>query len=260
MEGVQMLEGKVAIVTGGGSGIGRAIALRLAKEGADVAVADINIKTAEEVAQQVQAMGRRGMAMVADVTHPEECDRLVSDVVASLGHLDIMIANAGITLARSIQDSTEDIWDRTMDLNAKGIFFCSRAAALQMIKQGHGGKIIAASSGSGRRGSQNMSVYSASKFAVVGIIQSFARELASYKITANAYCPGIVDTPMWAQIEKDLAKIPGGGTMADRVAATPLGRVQVAEDVADLVSFLASPSSDFMTGQSLIQDGGRLIM
>ncbi len=255
-----MLEGKVVIVTGGGRGIGRAIALRLAKEGADVAVGDIDGGAAENVAQEVEALGRRGLAVTVDVSRPEQCDRLVADVAAQLGRLDIMVANAGVVLGRTIADTTEEVWDRTMDVNAKGVFFCCRAAALRMIEQGHGGKIIAASSGLGRTGGPNQSVYSASKFAVVGIIQSFARELAQYKITANAYCPGIVDTPMWAGLDEDLARIPGAGRMAERVAATPLGRVQVPEDVADLVAFLASPQSDFMTGQSLIQDGGRLIM
>lgn len=249
---------RVAIVTGGGAGIGRAIALRLASDGLDVAVADINLSAAEAVAEEIRGCGRRSLAVQVDVSKPAEVYRMVDEVVAALGRLDVMVANAGVVRGMPLQDVTEEVWDLHMDVNAKGVFFCDQAAAIQMIKQGQGGKIINASSGAGRRGSKNLSPYSASKFAVVGITQSFASELAPHQITVNAYCPGIVDTPMWKALDQDFEKI-GAQRMAEKVAGTPLGRVQHPEDVANLVSFLASDQSDFITGQAIIQDGGRIM-
>ncbi len=249
---------RVAIVTGGGAGIGRAIALRLASDGLDVAVADINLPAAEAVAEEIRKLGRRSLAIQVDVSKPAEVYRMVDQVVETLGRLDVMVANAGVVRGMPLQDVTEEVWDLHMDVNAKGVFFCDQAAAIQMIKQGQGGKIINASSGAGRRGSKNLSPYSASKFAVVGITQSFAAELAPYQITVNAYCPGIVDTPMWKALDQDFEKI-GAERMAEKVAGTPLGRVQSPEDVANLVSFLASDQSDFITGQAIIQDGGRIM-
>ena len=252
------MDTKVAIVTGGGTGIGRAIALRLAQDGMDVAIADINQSAAEAVSQEVRELGRRSTAVVADVSKPNQVYRMVAEVVETLGKLDVMVANAGVVKGMPLQDVTEEIWDLHMDVNAKGVFFCDQAAAIQMIKQGHGGRIINASSGAGRRGSKNLSPYSASKFAVVGITQSFAAELAPHKITVNAYCPGIVGTEMWKGLDQDFEKI-GAQRMAEKVAGTPLGRAQYPEDVANLVSFLASDSADFITGQAIIQDGGRIM-
>lgn len=249
---------RVAIVTGGGAGIGRAIALRLARDGLDVAVADINLSAAEAVVEEIRGLGRRSLAVQVDVSKPAEVYRMVDEVVAALGRLDVMVANAGVVRGMPMQDVTEEVWDLHMDVNAKGVFFCDQAAAIQMIKQGQGGKIINASSGAGRRGSKNLSPYSASKFAVVGITQSLAAELAPHQITVNAYCPGIVDTPMWQALDQDFEKI-GAQRMAEKVAGTPLGRVQYPEDVANLVSFLASDQSDYITGQSIIQDGGRVM-
>ena len=254
------IKGQVAIVTGSGSGIGRAIALRLAHDGADVAVADINVQSAETVAKEIKDLGRRSLAVAVDVSRPDQVFAMVDQAVKELGKLDIMVANAGINKAQPVQEVTEETWDKIMDINAKGVYFCDQAAALQMIKQGRGGRILNAASGSGRRGSKNMSVYSASKFAVVGITHSFARELGAYKITVNAYCPGVVDTPLWTTLDQDLIKIPGARDFAAHIADTPLGRVQTPEDVANLVSFLASPEGDFITGQAIVQDGGRLMM
>ena len=252
------MDTKSAIVTGGGAGIGRAIALRLAQDGIDVAIADINSETAEAVSKEVRDIGRRSIPVVVDVSKPDQVYDMVAQVVEAFEKLDIMVANAGVVKGMPVQDVTEEIWNFTLDVNAKGVFFCDQAAAIQMIKQGHGGRIINASSGAGRRGARNLSAYSASKFAVVGITQSLAGELAPYQITVNAYCPGIVDTAMWAGLDKDLEKI-GAQRMSAKVAGTPLGRVQYPEDVANLVSFLASDDASFITGQAIIQDGGRIM-
>lgn len=253
------MEKRVAIVTGAGSGIGRAIALRLAHDETDVAVADVNPDSAVAVSNEVQTLGRRSLPLVVDVSKPEQVHGMVEQVVDEFGKLDIMVANAGVMRAMPAEQVTEDVWDWMMDVNAKGVFFCDQAAGIQMVKQGHGGRIVNAASVSGRRGFPNTSVYCASKFAVVGITQSFAMELAPYNITVNAYCPGIVDTPMWESLDRDLANIPGATRMSDEIAATPLGRVEYPEDVAGLVAFLVSPDADFITGQSIIQDGGKVL-
>ena len=252
------MDTKSAIVTGGGAGIGRAIALRLAQDGIDVAIGDINSEAAEAVSKEVRDIGRRSIPVVVDVSKPDQVYDMVAQVVEAFEKLDIMVANAGVVKGMPVQDVTEEIWNFTLDVNAKGVFFCDQAAAIEMIKQGHGGRIINASSGAGRRGARNLSAYSASKFAVVGITQSLAGELAPYQITVNAYCPGIVDTAMWAGLDKDLEKI-GAQRMSEKVAGTPLGRVQYPEDVANLVSFLASDDASFITGQAIIQDGGRIM-
>ena len=253
------METLFSIVTGGGSGIGRAIVLRLVQESIDVAVADLNTDAADAVVRQAQGASGRAITVEVDVSRPEQIYAMVDRVVQELGKLDIMLANAGVNRGMRVQDVTEQKWQWILDTNAKGVYFCDQAAATQMIKQGYGGKILNAASTAGKQGSPFESVYCASKFAVVGITQSLAKELAPYKITVNAYCPGIVDTPLWASLDQDMAGIPGAKRMDEKVSTTPLGRVQYAEDVANLVAFLVSPDSDFITGQSIIQDGGRLM-
>jgi meso-butanediol dehydrogenase / (S,S)-butanediol dehydrogenase / diacetyl reductase len=253
------LDGRVALVTGGGSGIGRAIALRLARDGADVAVGGRRREPAEAAVREIQTLGRRGLAVVADVCVQAQVRDMVAEVVRALGRLDIMVANAGIVKVCGVQEVTEELWDRMMNVNAKGVFFCDQAAAEQMVRQGQGGRIINAASDAGRRAVKFASAYSASKFAVVAITQSFALELAPHQITVNAYCPGIVDTPIWKDCDGDLIRV-GAPSMAERIAATPLGRAQSTEDVANLVAFLASDEGDFITGQAILQNGGRLMM
>jgi meso-butanediol dehydrogenase / (S,S)-butanediol dehydrogenase / diacetyl reductase len=254
------MNGKVAIVTGAGRGIGRAIAMRLAGRGASVAIADLNETAAAAVAKEIQDRGGCAAPVQVDVSRPDQVKAMVEKVVALFGRLDIMVANAGISHPVLIPEVTEEFWDKMIDVNLKGVFFCDQQAAIQMIKQGEGGRIINASSESGRHGFALMSVYCASKFGVVGLTQSFANELAKYKITVNAYCPGVVDTPLWAVLDEEFATMPGGTTLAKEVRNTPLGRVQTPEDVADLVEFLASPQGGFITGDAILTTGGRVMI
>lgn len=249
---------KVVIVTGAARGLGRSIALRLVKEDFRVAIADIDYKSAISVVNEIQT-GKEVFPVKVDVSKPDEIENMIEKVIERFGRLDIMISNAGICHACLIEDITEAKWDKTMDINTKGVFFCARAAAKQMIKQGEGGKIINASSIAGRQGYAYISHYCASKFAVVGLTQSLALELAPYKITVNAYCPGIADTPLWKDLDKEYAKIkniPIGQQFKELVEGIPLGRVQKPEDISNLVSFLCSKKSNYITGQSIISDGG----
>jgi meso-butanediol dehydrogenase / (S,S)-butanediol dehydrogenase / diacetyl reductase len=253
---------RVAIVTGAGRGIGRAIALRLAKDGLAVAVNDVNDNNLEKVCKEITALEQDVLAIKADVSKRDQVYGMVEKVVNKFGRLDVMVANAGITLIKPFIEVTDEEWNKIFDINSKGVFLCDQAAAVQMIKQ-KSGKIINCSSIAGVQGTTNyLSTYSGTKFAVRGFSQVLSKELAPYGITVNVYCPGVVDTDMWAEADDVLVKYMGiekGGAFKHYAQGIPLGRPQTSEDVAGPVSFLASHDSDFITGQTLVIDGGILV-
>ena len=262
------LDNVVAVVTGGGQGIGRAIALRLASEGANLALVDINLDSAEQVAGEVAQLGRRSMAVRADVTSRGDCERMVEQVAQGLGRLDVLYCNAGVAQAKPIFEISEKDWDRMFAVNAKGVFFTLQAAARQMLRQerfrpgGPRGKIINTASIAGRYvGGPSAPIllhYRASKAAVISITQSAAQALAP-DITVNAICPGIVETDMWKTIDEQWSYAEGweqGEAWRRRIAPIPMGRPETPDDVAGVAAFLASADSDYMTGQSLNIEGG----
>ena len=257
------LDGQVTIVTGGGSGIGRAIALRLGQEGCRVMVADLNQESATSVADAIQTVGGTAIAYRVDVTKRDEVTQMISRAVADLGPLYLQVNNAGIARVASLLDSNEVLWDDVMNVNAKGVFFCAQAAAQQMIAQGSGGRIINNASAAGKMatGKLPLGVYSASKHAVVGLTRQMGAEWAEHGILVNAVCPGIVDTPMWDQIDREAARLIGveqGTVKASAVASIPIGRIEQPEDVANLVVFLASQDASYITGQAVNVAGGRI--
>lgn len=250
---------KVAIVTGGGSGIGKAICRALAAEGAHVVVADINEKAAQETCNELSALGGRYLAIKVDVRSEREVQQMVDETVRKLDRIDILCANAGVSTMNWAVDLTEEEWDFNMDVNAKGVFLCDKHVARQMIKQGQGGKIVNTASMAGKTGAALLAHYCASKFAVIGLTASLADELAKYNINVNAVCPGFVETSMQERELQWEAKLKG--TTAEEIKenmiqATPLGRIEKPDDVAKVVVFLASDESDFMTGQAINITGG----
>ncbi|HEY3687339.1 MAG TPA: acetoin reductase [Streptosporangiaceae bacterium] len=256
------IEGKVALVTGAGRGIGRAIALRLAADGADVAVVDIDADNAAAVAKEITGLGRRAVAVRADVTDRGAVFGVVDTAVAELGGLDVMVNNAGIVQAKPILETTPAELHTIFAVNVFGVVYGIQAAATHLKAAGKRGKIINAASIAGHQGSGSLGAYATTKFGVVGLTQSAAKELAADGITVNAYCPGIVDTTMWDVIDEGMVEHhhtePGQATAA-AVAGVPLGRMQKPDDVASLVSYLAGPDSDYMTGQSVVIDGGMVM-
>jgi meso-butanediol dehydrogenase/(S,S)-butanediol dehydrogenase/diacetyl reductase len=253
----------VAHVTGAARGIGKAIALRLAQDGHDVAVSDLpSMKNELDVTQKELAdHGVRALALTGDVSQPDSVHQLVADTAAELGSLDIFVANAGIAQTKALLDVTPDEYDKVHAVNGRGVFLCYTEAARQMIKQGTGGKIIGACSIAGHKGFPLLGVYSSSKFGVRALTQSAAQEWAEHGITVNAYCPGIVDTNMWVEVDRDLGAINNvgeGESMKAMAQGITLGRVATGEDVAAYVSYLAGPDSNYMTGQSVLIDGGML--
>jgi acetoin reductase-like protein len=252
------LAGKSAIVTGAGRGIGKATALRFAREGADVLVPDLDQETSQQTAREIRALGRKGVPLQMDVTRMADIQRMVDAAIREFGKIDILVNNAGITLVRDPLQLTEEEWDRTMSVNAKAAFFCLQAVAREMVKR-QGGVILNAASISGRSGKPMLVDYCASKFAVVGMTQSTALALAKHGIRVNAVAPGIVDTDMWASIDREWSALEGQppGTMKrTRVAAIPLGRIETPEDVANLYAFLASDEASYITGQTYNVCGG----
>lgn len=253
------LEGKVVLVTGAGRGIGRAIALRLARDGADIALVDINAAPLGAVGREVEALGRRATSFVADVSQRDEVHAAVDHAEQALGGFDVMINNAGVVLIQPLVEVTPAEVERILKINIEGVLWGIQAAAKKFRARRQKGKIINAASIASHLGSPMLGVYSATKFAVRGLTQTAARELAADGITVNAYCPGIVDTDMWAAIDRRFAEMTGtpvGTAFRKRIEGVPLGRAETPEDVAGFVSFLAGPDSDYMTGQAPIIDGG----
>ncbi|SLM40391.1 acetoin dehydrogenase (diacetyl reductase) [Lasallia pustulata] len=253
---------RTVIVTGSSRGIGKAIAIRLAEDGFDVCINDVQANRAgiDETVAQIQKMGRNSIGHVADVSSLQQVEQLVEKSVQELGPLNVMIANAGIAQVKALLDLTEEDVRHMFEVNVFGVFNCYSTAAKQMIKQGGGGKIIGAASITAFKSFRLLSHYSASKFAVRGFTQAFAMEMATHKITVNAYAPGIVGTAMWDMIDEEVGKVKGvaKGETIKKVSEEliALGRTSVPEDVAKTVSYLAGPDSDYMTGQTLVIDGG----
>lgn len=257
-----MPERRVAIVTGAARGIGAGVAERLAQDGFHIVVNDLQQEAAEAAAARIDPSGANAMAYACDVANAEANLSLVDAAVRRYGRLDVMVANAGTVQVRSIDEVDDAHLSRAFGVNVFGAFFGIRAAARQFRAQGGGGKIITCSSIAGRSGSAYMAAYCATKAAVISLTQSAARELAPDRITVNAYCPGAVATDMWDDLARQLRAYGGSedrGQAEDFAANIPLGRMQTPEDVAAVVSFLAGPDSDYMTGQAVVVDGGILM-
>jgi D-sorbitol dehydrogenase (acceptor) len=254
------LEGKVAIVTGGAQGMGRAIATRYAREGASVMIADRNLEGAESTADEIRSGGGGAAAAVSvDVRKIDEVNAMVTATVEQFGRLDILVNNAGVGKIIPFLDTTEADWDFMFDINCKGLLWCSQAAARQMIAQGEGGKIINLASQAGRRGEALVLAYCASKACVISMTQSIALALAEHKINVNAIAPGIVDTPFWDEVDKQFAALLNmeiGEPKRTFIKSIPLGRIEQPEDVTGAAVFLASSDSDYVTQQTLNVDGG----
>ena len=252
------LSGKAILITGGGGALGNAIIDRLAADGADFVVNDYNPDAAERASELARAHGRRAIPVGGDVTEEDDVAAMVEKTVAEFGKLDVVIANAGLHTTTWLVETTRAEFDRINSVNTWGVFLTDREAAKQMIKQGYG-KIINAASISGKRATPMQSVYHASKFAVVGITRAVATELAPHGITCNAYCPGMVDTPMWDHLATERSGLLGISEAEVRrqsLEKIPLGRMQKPSEVAAAVSYLASSDSDYMTGQALNICGG----
>ena len=249
------LDGKVALVTGGATGIGRSIALRLALEGCDVAIFDINPVAAEMTAEEAAGLGRRAIGLKADVTAPGQVEAGVKRVVGELGRIDVLVNNAGIVQLGPFLELTLDDFDETLKVNVSGTIYVSKAVVPGMVER-RGGSVINLASWAGKSGRPMQTAYSASKFAVVGFTQALASELGPYNVRVNAICPGIVvGTEMRSRVEQRAAEL-GLPSTEERVSTIPLGRVSEPEEIAKMAAFLASDQADYITGQSINVTGG----
>lgn len=248
---------RVALVTGGAKGIGFGIAQRLQAEGLAVALVDLDRDSLAQAAGKLT--GGRVTTFVADVTRRDQVAAAIDHAEAELGGFDVMINNAGIAQVQPIADVTEAEMDRIHAVNVKGVLWGMQAAAAKFRARGHGGKIVSAASIAAHEGYAMLGAYCSTKFAVRALTQVAAKEFAPDGITVNAYCPGVVGTDMWTEIDTRFHEVTGaakGATFEQFVGGIALGRSQTPEDVACLVSYMASPDSDYMTGQCVIIDGG----
>jgi 3-oxoacyl-[acyl-carrier protein] reductase/meso-butanediol dehydrogenase/(S,S)-butanediol dehydrogenase/diacetyl reductase len=278
------LEGKVALVTGAGGmrGVGRATALKLASLGADIALTDVHRESEDlppgevkaewrgidTVAKEVAALGRRCLAVYCDLKVPSQIEAMVSQVVDHFGHLDILVNNARAIIGRDrvpVTELSQEVWDHFLAINTTAVFLCTKLAGREMVRQGSGGRIINIASRAAKQASALGSAYSASKFAVIGLTQASALDLAPHRITVNAVCPGPINTDRLSYDERDRAEQQGitleefrAGVVEKAGSATPLGRIAESEDVANVVAFLAGDEASFITGQAYNVNGGVL--
>jgi 3-oxoacyl-[acyl-carrier protein] reductase len=246
------LSGKSAVVTGGSRGIGRAIALRLAEQGADVAFSyKGNAAAAAEALSAIEAFGRRGLAIQADVSDPDAAEALIKEALAVFGKVDILVNNAGITRDDLIMRMGIDAWKEVIDTNLSGAFYATKAVTRPMLKA-RAGRIINITSVSGQAGQMGQANYSSAKAGLIGLTKATARELASRGITANAVAPGFVVTELTQDLPQDLKD--------ELIKRTPLGRFGETAEIANAVAFLASDEAAYITGQVLAVDGGLVMM
>ncbi len=256
-----MLQNRVAVVTGGGSGIGAEICRTFAAEGAGVGVADIRLEAAEEVAEQIRRAGGQALALACDVADRHLVEEMADGVERELGPLAIWVNNAAVSYILPFLECTEEIWDRTLAINLKGMFLGCQAAVRRMLPRRQG-VILNMSSQSGKVGNSHYAAYCASKFGVIGLTQSLAVEFAADGIRVNAICPGVVFTGMWERQLADYARKKGlrpeevGPYLESKI---PLGRLGTTQDVARTAAFLASDDAKYITGQAVNVSGGAVM-
>jgi NAD(P)-dependent dehydrogenase (short-subunit alcohol dehydrogenase family) len=258
-----LLKDRVALITGAGSGIGRGVAERFAKEGAKIALVDMNAEGLEETAALVKAAGSEAECYPADVSVTADVDGFFAKAVERFGRLDVCVNNAGIgNPPMPIVQMTDEGFDRTIAVNLRGVFLCMRAAGRQMIAQGGGGRIISVASQAGKTGFAMLGPYCATKAGVILMTKAMAKEVGTFKITVNAVCPGTIDTPLLRGTLDPILDATGQ-TLEDWALKTPgippipLGRIGYPRDVANLITFLASDDADYMTGQAINISGGQ---
>jgi len=246
------LEGKVAIVTGGGTGIGRGIALEFAKAGADVVVGSRKLVNLEKVAEEVRALGRRSLAVQTDISRKADVDNLVQRVMGEFGGIDILVNNAVVFTRTPVIEISEDDWDKTFDINLKGYYLCCQAVGKEMVERRKGSIINVASTAGFRVGPTNSTIYSTAKAGVIMLARGLARELGSYNVRVNTIAPGMVRTEMNKHLWSDPERL------KQEEARIPLGRLGEPSDIGSVAVFLASDASRHITGATIVVDGGLL--
>jgi meso-butanediol dehydrogenase/(S,S)-butanediol dehydrogenase/diacetyl reductase len=258
------LDGKTCVVSGAARGIGKSIAVRLAQEGGKVGVVDLDLAGAQKAADEINGQGGKALACQCDVSSRADVKAMIKAVVDEFGSLDVIFNNAGVAEIRPFMDVREEHWERIMKVNALGVLIAMQEAAQQMIDQGKGGKIINTASIAGKEANDLQPHYCASKFAVVALTQSGARALGKHGITCNAFCPGVVKTELWEQLDSEFMKLglseKPGEAMEGFASRVLLGRSSTPQDIVGLAAFLASDDSNYITGQSIMVDGGMVLL
>jgi 3-oxoacyl-[acyl-carrier protein] reductase len=244
------LAGKVALVTGGARGIGQAIAMTFAREGADIVVADVNLEIAQKTALEIEGLGRKALALEMDVTKFEAVEEGINKILDKMGKVDILVNNAGITKDNLLLRMSQVDWDAVINVNLKGTFNCIKAVSRPMIKQ-RSGRIVSIASIIGLMGNPGQANYAASKAGIIALTKTVAKELASRNINANAVAPGFIQTEMTAKLPEELKK--------KMLEAIPLAKLGTPQDVANACLFLVSEESSYITGQVITVDGGMVM-